>query len=444
MRGSVFKKKFFLGFLIGIVIGGLLFGSLNFIAAKTKTNSWQNFWSKISHYFKIQKKAPSKNFPSTPKSSNKPSSNQNNSSQSQNLSQEESSFYQPQTEHERKIIEIVQKAQRAVVSIIIVKEVPIYEQYYYSPFEGLPEEFQPFFEFKVPGLRQKGTKKQEVGGGTGFFVSSEGLILTNKHVVYDEEAEYIVLTSEKKKYRAKILAKDPSCDIAILKIEGHHFPTLKLGDSDKVILGQTVIAIGNALGEFQNSISVGVVSGLGRRITAGGGGYVETVENMIQTDAAINKGNSGGPLLNLKGEVIGINTAMASGAENIGFATPINVAKADLKMLEEKGKIVIPFLGVRYLLVNKAIKEKYHLPVDYGAYIIGDKEHPAIIPGSPAEKIGLKVKDIILEINGKKITLDNSLAHLIRKHQPGQLISLKVLRGKKIHYFKVRLGERSS
>ena len=428
-----FHKKFLLGLFVGLIIGGILFGSINFLFAKEKDSS-QSLWLKIYRYFLPEKE---KHLKSETKKTEKISTPKESSNK-------ESSKYLPQTEHERKVIEVTSRSQPAVVSIIIVKEMPLLEKYYYSPFEDLPEEFKPFFEFKIPGYRQKGTKKQEVGGGSGFFVSSDGLILTNKHVVYDEDAEYLVLTNDKKKYKAKVLAKDPSCDIAILKVEGKNFPYLKLGDSDKVVLGQTVIAIGNALGEFQNSVSVGVVSGLGRRITASGAGYVETVENMIQTDAAINKGNSGGPLLNLKGEVIGINTAMATGAENIGFATPINVAKKDLEMVKEKGKIIIPFLGVRYILVNQAVKEKYHLPVDYGAYIIGDEEHPAIIPGSPAEKVGLKEKDIILEINGEKISFDNSLAHLIRKYKPYEEVNLKILRKGKTKFFKVKLGERSS
>jgi len=425
-----FHKKFFLGVFVGFIIGGILFGSINFLFAKEKSSS-EDLWLKIYRYFLPEKEEHLK-------------LKTKESEKSLNIKERENSKYSPQTDHEKKIIEIARSSQPAVVSIIVVKEIPLLERYYYSPFEEFPEELKPFFEFKIPGYRKKGTKKQEIGGGTGFFVSSDGLILTNKHVVYDEEAEYIVLTNNKKKYKAKVLAKDPSCDVAILKIEGKNFPFLKLGNSDKIVLGQTVIAIGNALGEFQNSISVGVVSGLGRRITAGGSGYIETIENMIQTDAAINKGNSGGPLLNLKGEVIGINTAMATGAENIGFATPINIAKKDLEMVKEEGKIIIPFLGVRYILVNQAIKEKYHLPVDYGAYIVGDEEHPAIVPGSPAEKVGLKEKDIILEINGEKISFDNSLAHLIRKYKPYEEVELKVLRKGKVKFFKVKIGERSS
>ena len=423
-----FSKKFFLGLIFGVILGALLFGSANFLLAKNDSFS-KDLWLKIYHYF-------------LPKKKNELNQKENFSQEKENLSK--ASKYLPQTEHERKIIEIVKEAQKAVVSIIVLKEMPVYEKYYYSPFEELPKEFKPFFEFKIPGLKKKGTKKEEVGEGTGFFVSSDGLILTNKHVVYDKDAEYLVITSDKKKYQAKVLARDPSADIAILKVKGKNFPYLKLGNSDEIVLGQTVIAIGNALGQFQNTISVGVVSGLGRRITAAGAGYVETVENMIQTDAAINKGNSGGPLLNLKGEVIGINTAMATGAENIGFATPINIAKKDLQMVKEKGKIVIPFLGIRYILVDESVKEKYHLSVNYGALIVGDKDHPGVIAGSPAEKVGLKEGDIILELNGQKITLENSLASLIRKYEPYQKVRLKVLRKDEIKYFDVVLGERSS
>jgi S1-C subfamily serine protease len=217
---------------------------------------------------------------------------------------------------------------------------------------------------------------------------------------------------------------------------------LKLGDSDNLQIGQTVIAIGNALGEFRNTVSVGVISGLGRRVTAGDGEIFETIEDVIQTDAAINRGNSGGPLLNLKGEVIGINFAMAQQAENIGFAIPINKAKKDIEQIKTKGKISYPFLGVRYVLVTKEIKEEKNLPVDYGALIIrGERGEDPIFKNSPAEKIGLKEGDIILEFNGEKITTENSLAKIISKYNPGDKVSLKVQRKEKILYFQAILGE---
>lgn len=353
--------------------------------------------------------------------------------------------YLPQTSQEEKIIQVIAEASGAVVSIIITKDLPIIEEYFFEPFKEFEEFFGPFFEFKIPKYRQKGTEKREIGGGTGFIVSEEGMILTNAHVVSDKEAEYTVLTNDGKKYPAKVLARDQFLDLAIIKIEDKKkFPVLKLGDSDKLQIGQTVIAIGNALGEFRNTVSVGVISGLGRTVTAGDSQTFLTMEDVIQTDAAINRGNSGGPLLNLKGEVIGINFAMAQAAENIGFAIPINKAKKDIEQVKTLGKVVYPFLGVGYLLINEKIQRENNLPVDYGAWIVkGEKGEPAIVPGSAAEKVGLKEGDIILEFNGEKITTKNTLAKIIRKYNPGDKVVLKILRNGKEKNLEVVLGQRS-
>ncbi len=355
-------------------------------------------------------------------------------------------IYVPQTSQEEAIIKVVKETSPSVVSIIITKDVPVFEEYFYNPFKEFEEFFGPTpFEFKIPRYRQRGTEKREIGAGTGFIISEDGMILTNKHVVLDENAQYTVFTVDGKKYPAKVLARDPIRDIAILKItSSKKFKPLKLGDSDKIQIGQTVIAIGNALGEFKNTVSVGVVSGLGRTITASGGGIIETIEDVIQTDAAINKGNSGGPLLNLKGEVIGINTATVMGAENIGFAIPINQAKRDIEQFKEKGKITYAFLGVRYILITDEIKKRYNLPVNYGALIIrGEKGESAIFPNSAAQKAGLKEGDIILEFNHQKITPQNSLAKLISKCKPGDKVNLKILRKGKEFNIDVILGERS-
>jgi len=367
---------------------------------------------------------------------------------------EKEPVYLPQTSQEEAVIKVVKEVSPAVVSIIITKDLPVFEEYYISPFE----EFfgQPFFEFKIPQYKQKGTQKQEIGGGTGFIISEDGMILTNGHVVSDKDADYTVLTNDGKKYPAKVLARDSIRDLAVMKIEGEKtidnqgklnlksFPPLKLGDSDKLQIGQTVIAIGNALGEFRNTVSVGVISGLGRTVTASGGGMIETLEDVIQTDAAINRGNSGGPILNLKGEVIGVNFAMAEAAENIGFAIPINKAKKDIEQVKTSGKIVYPFLGVRYVLINEEIQKENNLPVDYGAWVQkGTGGETAIFPGSAAEKVGLKEGDIILEFNGEKITLENTLAKIIMKYNPGDKMDLKILREGKEKIFEVTLEERS-
>jgi len=289
--------------------------------------------------------------------------------------------------------------------------------------------------------------KREMEGGTGFIVSEDGLILTNKHVVLDKEADYTVFTNDGRKFPAKVLAIDPVEDLAVLKIEQENntlFPVLKLGNSDSLEIGQAVIAIGNALAEFRNTVSTGVISGLGRKITASGGSFVETLEDVIQTDAAINKGNSGGPLLNLKGEVIGINTAMAIDAQSIGFAIPINKAKKDIEQVKTIGKIVYPFLGIRYTLINEKVKQEYDLSIDYGALIVdGGSSKPAIWPDSAAEKGGLKEGDILLEFNNEKITFENTLAKIIMKYNPGDNVVLKILRSEQEIIINVILDERS-
>ncbi len=347
--------------------------------------------------------------------------------------------YLPQTTQEEAIIKAVENIWPSVVSIVVTKDVPIIEQYFYNPFEG--------FEFQIPQYREKGTEKQEVGGGSGFIVSQDGLVLTNKHVVLDQTADYTVFTNDGKSYSAAVLARDPVQDIAILKINQDGtgpFSTVKFGDSDKLQVGQTVIAIGNALGEFRNTVSVGVVSGLGRTITASGGGMIETLEDIIQTDAAINKGNSGGPLLNLKGEVIGINTATVVDAQNIGFAIPVNKAQKSIEQVKTLGKIVYPFLGVRYVLITDEIQQKNNLKVNYGAWIIkGDGGEPAVTPGSAAQIAGLKENDIILEFNSEKITVENSLAKLIMKYNPGDKVVLKILRDGQEEMVQAVLEEKS-
>jgi len=358
-----------------------------------------------------------------------------------NQNVEGQSVYTPQTSQEEAIIKAVKDNSPAVVSIIITKNLPIIEQYS-SPFE---EFFGPLFpELQIPQDQQGGTQEVEVGGGTGFIISQEGLILTNKHVVSDQEADYTVLTNDGRKIPAKVLALDPTQDLAIIKIADKNLPVVKLGDSSNLQIGQTVIAIGNALGEFRNTVSVGVISGLGRSITAGGAGFTEMLEDIIQTDAAINAGNSGGSLLNLKGEVIGINTAIAQQAQNIGFAIPINKAKRDIEQVKSSGKIVYPFLGVRYVLITEEIQKDNNLPVDYGAWIQkGQNGEVAVTPGSAAEKAGLKNGDIILEFNGEKITAKNTLASIIMKYNPGDKVTLKVLSGGTEKTVEVALGERS-
>ena len=353
--------------------------------------------------------------------------------------------YQSAIDYEQTVIQAVEKASPAVVSIIISKDLPIIEKCPVNPFVNLPQEFQDFFDFgplQFYQSCQKGFRRQEVGGGSGFMVSGDGYVATNEHVVSDSKAEYTILTNAGDKYAAKVLARDSYSDLAILKIKVENSPFLNFGDSDALKLGQTVIAIGNALGEFRNTVSVGIVSGLARNITAEGNGLVEAVEGVIQTDAAINLGNSGGPLLNLKGEAIGINTALAVGAQNIGFAIPINQVKRAINSVRQTGKIVVPYLGVRYVAVNASLAEKEKLPVKYGVLVRSGADGPAVMPNSPAAKAGIKAGDIILEINRQKIDLEHSLTNLVRKYAVGDTVTLKIQRDNRILILDVVLEAR--
>lgn len=357
------------------------------------------------------------------------------------------SLYKPVIDYEQAVVAAVEKASPAVVSIIVSKDLPVIEQCPYNPFSDLPPEFRQFFgeQFEFSQPCQKGTKRQEIGGGSGFVISQDGLIVTNKHVVSDKEASYTVLTNDGKKFEAEVLARHPSLDIAVIKIKPlaeSVLSVVSLGDSDSIKLGQTAVAIGNALGEFRNTVSVGVISGLARTVTAQGGGSVETIEGVIQTDAAINQGNSGGPLLNLKGEVIGINTAMVSGAQNIGFALSINQVKKAIESVKGTGKISVPYLGVRYFKITPELAKKENLSVENGALIRGNEESPGIIPDSPAKKAGLQAEDIIVELNGEKIDQDHSLAYLIQKYNVGERITLKILRDGKEMTLQATLEER--
>lgn len=339
--------------------------------------------------------------------------------------------YIPQTTQEQKIIDVVKESSPSVVSIVAYKDMPVYEQSY----------SQDFF-FIIPRLEQKGTERQQVGAGTGFIVSEDGLILTNKHVVSDVDAEYVVVMTDNKEYNAKVLARDPVQDLAIMKIEGgNNLKPLRLGNVDDIQIGQTVIAIGNALGRFQNTVSVGVVSGLGRTIVATGTDLTtERLEDIIQTDTAINRGNSGGPLINLKGEVVGINTAISTEGQGIGFAISIDKAKRSIEQVKTIGKISYPYMGLRYVILDKEVSKARGVDVDYGALVVGDNDS-AVIKDSPAEEAGIKEGDIILEMNGEKVTKDNSLARIISKYNPFEKVNLKVLRDGQEIYLNIVLGE---
>jgi serine protease Do len=336
-------------------------------------------------------------------------------------------------------IDVVKKSSPSVVSIVVTKEL---ESFY--NLTG-PDIFD-FWNFGITVPKGNGQKeKKEVGGGTGFVIGPDGLILTNKHVVSDEQAEYSVVFNDGKRFEAKVLGRDPVYDIAVLKIETKNLAVLEIGDSDKIEIGQTVIAIGNALSQYSNSVTRGVVSGINRKITAGDSfGGAEVIEGAIQTDAAINPGNSGGPLLNLDGQVIGVNTAVNWQGQSLGFAIPINQAKSVIASVKQFGKIVRSWLGVRYVQLNKKIAEANKLKYDYGAMILRgqSQNEPAVISASPADKAGLKENDIILEVNGVKLDDNAALAQKIAKYKPADTVSLKVARGDEVIEIKVKLEER--
>lgn len=282
----------------------------------------------------------------------------------------------------------------------------------------------------------------QTGAGTGIVVSSDGLILTNKHVVQGGDS-FTIVTSDNKEYKnAKVIATDPSNDIAFMRVDAKDLKPAELGDSDKVEVGQTVVAIGNALGQFQNTVTTGVISGKSRPITAAGGdGAAEKLTNLFQTDAAINPGNSGGPLVDIEGRVIGINTAVAGSAENIGFAIPINDAKASLESVQKNGKISRAYLGVRFVMLNEQIASANNLASNSGALVYSRGNQFAVVPNSPAAKAGIKEGDIIVKFDGQPVNEDNPLNSYINKKKPGDTVTLTVLRDGKEQQIKVTFEE---
>ncbi|OGD56238.1 hypothetical protein A2V71_02855 [Candidatus Berkelbacteria bacterium RBG_13_40_8] len=273
-----------------------------------------------------------------------------------------------------------------------------------------------------------GQVSEQQGAGTGFVFTNDGYILTNKHVASDTNAAYTVFTADGKKYDGKIVSQDPLNDLAIMKIDAKGLPVVDLGDSDKLQVGEWVIAIGNALGQLQNTVTVGVISARERQLTAGGfGDQTERLENLLQTDAAVNTGNSGGPLVNLAGQVVGINTAVASNAQSIGFAIPINTAKTAISSFQKNGKIVRPLLGVRYVLLNSEVSKAQNLPIDYGVLITSG----GIVSGGPAAKAGLREGDIITAVNGDRIDENHPFGSKIQEFSPGDEIEITYLRNSK-------------
>lgn len=270
-----------------------------------------------------------------------------------------------------------------------------------------------------------GQAVEQKGGGTGFVLTSDGLIVTNKHVVDQPNTKYTVITAEGKNYLATVLSRDSFNDLAVIKVDAKGLKPVELGDSDALQIGQWVVAIGNALGEFQNTVTIGVVSAKERQIKTTN----EALNGLIQTDAAINPGNSGGPLVNLAGQVVGINTAIAGNAEGIGFAINIDSIKTALDSVERTGKIVRPYLGVRYLNLNTEIARSAGLSVEQGALVYRGPNPTdfAVAPGSPADKAGIAENDIITKINGQELNENTSLVSLLQKYKPGETVTLTVI-----------------
>ena len=322
------------------------------------------------------------------------------------------------------VIDVVDNVSPAVVTVGITQTKRIGDILEFNPFDP----FSPFQ--RRPGKSQK--LEQDIG--SGFIVGSDGLIVTNKHVVEASEATYRVITKDDKTYEVKKIYRDPSNDLAILKIEASGLPTVQMGDSDKIKVGQMAIAIGTALGEFRHTVTTGVISGVGRGIDAGSPfeQSAERLDNVIQTDAAINPGNSGGPLLNSSGQVVGVNTAVSSEGQNIGFALPINVVKDALANFNATGQFNRPYLGVRYQMIPKQTAILNDIPE--GAYL------QEVVEGSPAEKEGLQEEDIITKIDGNKLTDENDLAKTISKKKVGDTLTLTVWREEKEKEVKVTLG----
>jgi serine protease Do len=345
--------------------------------------------------------------------------------------------------------EVYDKAAPAVVSVVALKDLTEYynQMQQFGPFQffGMPQQQAP------QNNSDEESQLSQISSGSGFIVTADGLVVTNKHVVSDDTAQYEVILNDGTTLDAKVVAKDSLNDIAIVQITDDDervgsLPTLTFGDSEAMNVGDPVVAIGNALGEYSNTTTVGIISATDRQIVASGGGQgAENLVNLIQTDAAINPGNSGGPLLNLNGEVVGMNTAIDTTASGIGFALPSSDIEPVVKSYQENGHIVTPYVGVRYVPVTETLIQHFKLDVDHGAYVIGDVDAgPGVVPDSPAEKAGLKDGDVILSVDGTDLTEEFSLQNAISSHQVGDTVVLTVHRDGKELQLQVTLEEAPS
>lgn len=331
-------------------------------------------------------------------------------------------------QEESVVIHVVDKVAPSVVTVGITQVTRTGRQFEINPFDP----FSPFRQSPSQGTSQK--VEQDIG--SGFIVGKDGLIVTNKHVVSDPAATYRIITKDDKTYDVQKIYRDPINDLAILKINppSSGLTPVEMGDSSSIKVGQLAIAIGTALGEFRSTVTTGVISGVGRGITAGSPfeGSAEELDDVIQTDAAINPGNSGGPLLNSAGQVIGINTAVSSQGQNIGFALPINVVKEALDNFNKTGQFNRPYMGVRYKIVTKDVAILNDVPE--GVYIM------EVVPSSPASKAGLEEGDIVTKIDGKRLSgEDTELSKYISAKKVGDKMTVVVWRDGKEHTVTVTL-----
>ena len=331
-------------------------------------------------------------------------------------------------DEETVVTKVVEEATPSVVTVSISKTQVI---------NALPFNLDIFGDFFNIPKQNSETKQIQQDIGTGFIISQDGLIVTNKHVVSDTEAKYKVIIGKEEEVEVLNIYRDPVNDLAILKIDKTDLVPVKLGDSDKLKVGQTVIAIGTALGEFRSTVTKGVISGLGRGIVASSGLLgSEKLDNVIQTDAAINPGNSGGPLFNSIGQVIGVNVAVSQAAQSIGFALPINIVKESIEIFNSTGQFDRPYLGVTYAMITKESALLNDVPA--GVYVQG------IVEGSPAQKAEIKTGDIIIEVDGKNIVKEEIvLATYINKKKIGESVNLKIWRDKKEMEVKVVLEKKA-
>lgn len=328
-------------------------------------------------------------------------------------------------DEETVVTRVVGKATESVVTVAISKNVTNNSLDVFRQMFGVTEEKQE-------------TTNIERDIGTGFIISEDGLIVTNKHVVSDISAKYKVIIGKEETVEVVNIYRDPINDLAIIKVNKTGLKPVEMGDSGKLKVGQTVIAIGTALGEFRSTVTKGVISGLGRGITAGGFGVgMEKLEDVIQVDAAINSGNSGGPLFDSSGKVIGVNVAMSQNGQSIGFALPINLVKESVDNFKVTGEFDRPYLGVSYQVISKEVALLNEVPA--GAYV------QTVIENSPAQKAGLKTGDIVTEVDGKKLVemKDTSIARIVNQKKIGDTIKIKYFRDKTETEVEIKLEKKT-